>query len=62
MPLDPRNVAVDESLQELARPIVQNLALLVDDRGIVLDEHLGLTEHCDVEISQHIAQMLLREG
>ena len=39
----------------------RDLAFLVDGRRVVFDEHFRLTQRGDIEVRQHVAQMLLRE-
>src|ERR1700754_971984 len=59
--LHPGDEGVDEVLQEFARVVVDDRAVGIDARWIMLHEDFGLAHGRHVEISEHVTQMLLRE-
>ena len=54
---DPGRVAINEALQKLARPVVADVAVVIDQILGEVDIYLRLSERGHIEIAEHAAQM-----
>lgn len=57
----PRYVVIDKALQKFLRAFVADVAVGIEHPFRVLEKHFRLRHHGDIQVGQHVAQVLLRQ-